>query len=158
MSWYWSTLLLFTVRGHIYKQENILQIVKYPTREPLKCLKITCGVCIQIFGCSCCTCVFGVNSACSVTPTNFMAGSHHYTVGAVTAEVREGTHRRRVITKDDVWTVHSPSLVQVCPPGSGPCDLQCVGAEGRHGHTFWTTGHWNDAQSTPVSIQEVEGR
>lgn len=57
---------------------------------------------MEIFGCACVTCVFGVSSACLVAPANFIAGSHQHTVGAVTAEVRKGTHRRRVIAKDDV--------------------------------------------------------
>lgn len=52
--------------------------------------------------CACVTCVFGVSSACSVASANFIAGSHQHTVGAVTTEVRDGTHWRRVITKDDV--------------------------------------------------------
>lgn len=54
------------------------------------------------YGCASVTCVSGMSSACSGASANFVAGSHQDTVGTVTAEVREGAHRRRVITKDDV--------------------------------------------------------
>lgn len=89
------------------------------------------------------TCVFGVSSACTIASTDIIAGYHHHAVGTVTAEVREGAHRRRVITQDELRTVHSPSLVQLCPPRGHPLDLQSVSAYQRNGHTLWTTGHWN---------------
>lgn len=97
------------------------------------------------------TCVFGVSAACSVASANFVAGCHQQAVGSIAAEVREGTHRRRVVTKDDVRAVHSPSLIQLCPTGSRPRDLQRLGADSRHRHVLWTTGHCRDVLSTPVS-------
>lgn len=88
------------------------------------------------------TCVFGMSSACSVTSTYFIAWRHHHTVGAVTAEVREGAHRCRVVTEDDLGTVRSTGLVKLCPPRGRPHDLQSVSAQNRDRYTLWTTGHW----------------
>lgn len=97
-----------------------------------------------------------MRAASSVASANFVAGRHQHAVGTVTAEVRERTHRRRVITKDDVRAVHGPSLVQLCPTGSRPRDLQRVGADSRHRHALWTAGHCRDVLSTPVSEPGME--
>lgn len=89
------------------------------------------------------TCVFGVSWACTIASTDVIAGYHHHAVGTVTVEVRKGAHRCRVITQDELRTVHSPGLVQLRPPRGHPLDLQSVSAYQRNRHTLWTTGHWN---------------
>lgn len=85
--------------------------------------------------------VFGVSSACTIASTDIIAGYHHYAVGTVTVEVREGAHRCRVITQDDLRPVRSSSLVQLRPPRGHPLDLQSVSAYQRNRHSLWTTGH-----------------
>ena len=88
------------------------------------------------------TCVFGVSFASTVASAIVIAGCHHHAVGTITVEVREGAHRCRVVTQDNLWTVHSPSLVQHCPPWGRPCDLQSVSADHGDHYILGTTGHW----------------
>lgn len=97
------------------------------------------------------TCVSGVGFAGTVASTDFIARRYHHRVGAVAAEVREGAHRGRVVTEDDLRAVGSPSLVQLRPPRRRPGDLQRVGARSRDGHCVWAAGYWNTHTSTHVN-------
>ena len=83
----------------------------------------------------------GARLAGAVAASDFIAGYHPHIVGAVTCQVREGTHGCCVVAYDGLVTVHGPRLVQLCPAHRAPPDLQGLCAHQADEHVLWATRH-----------------
>lgn len=89
---FFLTYVLLLFNG---KSENE---IKWKTLQ----LKNVTGYLLDTCGHTFHTCALCVSFACPVASADVVAGCHHHAVGTVAAEVREGAHRSRVVTQDDL--------------------------------------------------------